>query len=53
MLQLENHSITVALWTKKSINKLTKINNANLLPLSSISKYLQNGFIQAQKLEYK
>ena len=34
----EDHGMPTVLWTKKSVNKLIKINNAGLLPLSTIGK---------------
>ena len=45
----EDHGITAALWTRKSINELIKINSGNLLPLSTIGKYLERWGYTAQK----
>ena len=47
----EDHGITAALWTRKSINELIKINSGNLLPLSTTGKYLERQDNTAQKLK--
>ena len=45
----EDHGITAALCTRKSINELIKIHSGNLLPLSTIGKYLERWVYTAQK----